>query len=130
VETALAMGVIGFGLIGLLGLMPIGMSSYRDAVDRTAETQIFQGLNARIQQTDYSELNAAWPKNEAYSFDDRGIQVAKGAGLYTAEVEIADPPTLLGAASKDVSTVRVVITNKTDANRKSRFISYVSDNGR
>lgn len=131
VETALAMGVIGFGLVGLLGLMPIGMSNYRDARDRTAEAQIFQGLNSRIQQTDYSQLKTAWPSGTVYGFDERGIEQKDASkALYTAEVVISDPPSILAASAANASTVSLVITTKTDANRKSRYISYVSNNGR
>jgi uncharacterized protein (TIGR02598 family) len=130
VETALAMGVIGFGLVGLLGLMPIGMSNYRDARDRTAEAQIFQGLNSRIQQTDYSKLTTVWP-GTVYGFDERGIELKDTSkALYTAEVIISDPPSILAASAANASTVSLVITTKTDANRKSRYISYVSNNGR
>ena len=43
-ETVIALGIIAVALVPMIGLLPIGMNTYRDAVDRTMGARISQQI--------------------------------------------------------------------------------------
>src|SRR4026209_237612 len=57
VEISLALGIIGFAFVALLGLLPAGLNIFRESVDTANETWIMQDLNSMIQVTDWSKLD-------------------------------------------------------------------------
>jgi uncharacterized protein (TIGR02598 family) len=56
VEVTVATGIAAFGIITLLGLLPSGMSMFRDAMNVTVSSQIAQRLIKEAVQTDYDLL--------------------------------------------------------------------------
>ena len=49
VEVTLAIGIIAFAFVALFGLLPMGMTTFRAAVDSTNDTSIMQDLNSMVQ---------------------------------------------------------------------------------
>jgi uncharacterized protein (TIGR02598 family) len=77
VEVALAIGIIAFAFVALLGLIPTGLNTFRDAIDKTNETIIVADLNSMLQVTDWSKL-AGLDYNssqEIYYYNDEGRPV-------------------------------------------------------
>lgn len=79
VETALALGIVGFAFVGLMGMLPAGLATFRSAVDTTVGAQIAQRVAADAQQADFDKLV---PKSstdfvvlETRYFDDQGNEV-------------------------------------------------------
>lgn len=56
VEIMLAIAVIAFAFIGLLGLLPAGLTTFRQAMDTSVGAQIAQRIAGEIQETDYATL--------------------------------------------------------------------------
>lgn len=56
VEVVLAMGIVGFAVVAVLGLLSVGLDQYRTAVDTTVCSQIGQRLINDAQQADFSKL--------------------------------------------------------------------------
>jgi uncharacterized protein (TIGR02598 family) len=52
VETVLAIGIVAFGLVSLLGLMPVGLSTFRSAMDASISSEIVQHVVSDLRQTD------------------------------------------------------------------------------
>lgn len=56
VEVALALGIIAFALIPVIGLVPIGLSSFRKGIDLSVGAQITQHIIEEAQQSDFETL--------------------------------------------------------------------------
>lgn len=79
IETALALGIVAFAFVGLMGMLPAGLATFRGAVDTTVGAQIAQRVAADAQQADFDKLV---PKSstdfvilETRYFDDQGNEV-------------------------------------------------------
>lgn len=96
VETALALGIVAFAMIPLLGLLPIGLQMSHNASDLTLSAQIAQRLAGMIQQAGYSSFQASsgtpGPADVYYYFDAEGqpLKSVNGAAptssVYTANI--------------------------------------------
>jgi len=82
VEVVLAIGVVAFAFVALLGLLPAGMSQFRKAIDTTVATQIAQRIIDDCQQTDFDVLTQSsisqpnlTPVQSYRYFDERGVEV-------------------------------------------------------
>ena len=57
VEVVLAVGVIAFAFVAILGLLPAGLTQFRQAIDNSVTSQIAQRIIMEAQQTDFDVLN-------------------------------------------------------------------------
>lgn len=145
VEVVIALGVIAFAFVPMVGMLPLGLDVSRQAIDTTVAAQIAQQLNTEAQQTDFSrlsELAEASLAAPAY-FDDQGNKVAASAdAIYEAIYDIATTTALPGEVSTQrLATVTICILN-TKSSRTSRepdlrknpdakkVIALIPDNGR
>ncbi len=100
IEVVMAIGVVAFALVAIIGLLPAGMSVYRNAAANSAATQIFEKVLADARQTDFSVLiyqGAGQPNSAATSgrafrepklryFDEAGEEVVpRSGGALSAE---------------------------------------------
>lgn len=51
IEVTLALGIAGFCLIAILGLLPVGLSSNQTATEQTASVNIISGIAADLRAT-------------------------------------------------------------------------------
>lgn len=56
VEVVLAVGVISFAFVAILGLIPAGLAQFRQAMDNSVGTQIAQRITLECEQTDFYTL--------------------------------------------------------------------------
>lgn len=114
VEVTLAIGIVSFSLLAILGLMPVGLTTMRQAMDSTIETQIVRQISAEMLLTPFSQLGDAVNKPPR-CFDDEGqLQSAETANTrYWATLSLANPvfPGSANATvlSNSLSAVRVVV---------------------
>jgi uncharacterized protein (TIGR02598 family) len=125
VEISLAIGIIAFAFVALLGLLPTGLTIFRSSVDTANETWIMQDLNSMIQVTDWSKLDAMSfeTSGEIYYYDEEGRltdtektpsaeAVVKARRLYAVKL-IVEPmfqPVQTGMSSHDeIKNARRVI---------------------
>lgn len=78
VEVVSSLGIVSFGLIALLGLLPMGLQVSREARESTAEAQINQYLSNLARQTETSRLPEILDPRVFY-FDRQGLPVAADA---------------------------------------------------
>lgn len=126
VEVALALGIMAFAIAGIVGLIPFGLTSFRQAMNNTAESAIVQGLTNEILLTDFSNLKTmANSQGKAYYFDADGdpVQTA-AAALYTAQIRFTDlhpnTPTScnpLNTLSSSAGTTALITITKIDKTR-------------
>jgi len=74
VEITLAIGIIAFAFVALIGMLPVGLNTYRAAIDTTNEMIIMQNFNSMIQVTDWARVKSLGyeTSREIYYFDEEG----------------------------------------------------------
>jgi uncharacterized protein (TIGR02598 family) len=75
VEISLALGIIAFAFIALLGLLPIGLQTFRTAIDTGNEARIVQSLFSRLLATEFEKVQTLDFENskEIFYFDEEGM---------------------------------------------------------
>jgi uncharacterized protein (TIGR02598 family) len=81
VEVVLALGMMSFAMISVVGLIPVGLGNFRDARRLSIEAGIAQRLSGDLRLAGRSVAAGS------YYFDDQGAPVEEAAALYVARVE-------------------------------------------
>jgi len=133
VEVVLAVGVISFAFVAILGLLPAGLHQFRQAMDNSVAAQISQRIIQDAQQSDFDILTdvahvdpslqlpftsmvypvSGAPRSVRY-FDEQGNEVVTQSStpsqteaadiVYTVNTRIVPWPTLPGTQQADVTT--------------------------
>jgi len=113
VEVVLAIGIVSFAFVFMFSLLPLGLTTFRQAVDTTVGSQIVQRVINEAQQTDYTALTNSGT-TQRY-FDDQGNESATiNNSLYTVQVTVngtTSLPNSVGAQSSNLATVAVQIAD-------------------
>lgn len=103
VEVALALGIVAFAFVSLFGLLPAGLTTFRNAIDTGNETRIVQTFVSKVIATDFENLKTKVDfasTNEIIYFDEEGTQVdtsikqvasKKLNRIYGAKLFVDDP---------------------------------------
>ncbi|CAN5346321.1 hypothetical protein BH09VER1_BH09VER1_27950 [soil metagenome] len=123
VEVVLAIGIVSFAMVSILGLIPVGLHTFRSAMDLSVEAGIAQKLVADVQRTDFQNLQST-----NFCFDDQGIPVAPAGAVFTAQV--AQPQALAadGIMQSNASawTVLIKISNRMNPSLTNSYPVVVS----
>ena len=120
VEVAMAMAIVGFAMISLIGLLPMGLSNFRQAMNNTVESQIVQSITNQIQLSSFNNLTTS--TTPSYYDADGNLLTSAAGAVYTATTTVSSvqspkyPVTLsnsAGAATADAITITIV--NNTQA---------------
>lgn len=112
VETTMAIGIVAFALVGMLGLLPAGLTTFRKAMDTSTSSHIVQQMVTDLQQGDFGALSQ--PQAIRY-FDDQGNSMTSPAeadgtqALYYVNTVAQTPSSLPGGPSSSLATVTVEI---------------------
>lgn len=148
VEVVLAIGIVAFAFLPLLGLMPIGLNTSRQAIDTTMEAQIVQQMTSLAQQTDFSNLPTmvknplvTTPASNLVYFDGNGNITTAASAMYKASFS-APTSTVLpgGATTSNLNTITIYILSTHTLNGMSttdlstntaskKYIVFVANNG-
>lgn len=141
VEVVVAIGIIAFAFVPLMGLLPLGLDVSRQAIDTTVQAQIAQQLTTQAQQTDFSQiksLNTGSGANSGWFFDDQGNKCAQAGAIYQATLNVSPTTTLPGLVNittTKLATVTISVINlksqqpNKDADSR-KFVVLIPDNGR
>lgn len=72
VEVTLAVGLVSFAVITILGLMPIGLAALHKVIDTTEEAQIVRQIGAQAVLTPYSSLGTTF-SSQTFYYDQDGV---------------------------------------------------------
>jgi uncharacterized protein (TIGR02598 family) len=77
IEIALTLGVLSFGFLATFGLIPVGMGTYRQAMDTSIGSQIVQRVLNDAKQTDFNTLISSGTSSTPSFryFDNQGDEV-------------------------------------------------------
>jgi len=87
VEVALALGIIGFAFTAIMGLVPIGLCTARNAAETSVCSQIVQRVAGDLKQTDFNALDSGTTE----SFDDQANMLASSSAagkIYDVQVQL------------------------------------------
>lgn len=83
VEVVLALGMMSFAMVSVLGLIPVGLGNFRDARKLSVESGIAQRLAGDLRLAEAAGRSTAAGH---FYFDDQGTPVAEDAALYIARI--------------------------------------------
>jgi uncharacterized protein (TIGR02598 family) len=115
VEVTIAIGVVAFGFIASLGLLPKGLTTFRSAMDNSVGAQIAQRVLNDSQQQDFDSLIANGSTNAVRYFDDQGNELTvanKARAIYHANTRVLIDTTMPGGTvNSNIVTVTIQVAN-------------------
>ena len=85
VEVVIAIGIVAFAFVAILGLLPSGLKTFRQAMDQTIVTRVTQMVGNEAQQADFDNIINI--TNPPYYFDDQGDPVTNASkAIYVAQL--------------------------------------------
>ena len=124
VEVVMAIGIISFALVAVIGMIPVGLSTMRDAMDDNTAAQIANQITGEVLLTPFSKLDANFSAAVFY-YDDQGIRKDSQSDKtrYWAETSLVNAsypgssnvPTANPVANS-LATVRVNLITASSAN--------------
>ena len=131
----MAIGLVSFCLLTVMGLLPVGLSTLRQAIDQTVESQIAQKLAGEILLTPYSQLTK-YAGTNVY-FDDAGSAVAPVSDpRYKVQIILTNPvyPGSLNAPANtpianSIQTVQMNIVKMPGDAQSNRYTIQVPNSG-
>jgi uncharacterized protein (TIGR02598 family) len=93
IEVILAIGIISFAMLPMLGMIAIGMTTFKSSLSETIQTQILQQLYAEVQQTSFANLSSVL--GTVRYFDGDGLEVSPDKMAYSSVTREADQATVL-----------------------------------
>ena len=99
IEVMMAIGIVAFAIIPVMGLLPTGLSINRQAIEATVSSQIVSRISQELAQSDFSSLPASSTGLLTYLFDNQGNLVGSGTGTSSFKFTstIASSPNQSGA---------------------------------
>lgn len=114
VEVVIAVGIAASTVTLMIGLLPAGLSNFREAMNVTVSSQLGQRLLYEAAQTDYTTLTATPLTKPWRYFDEEGTELPGAAGaafhvLTRVQPTTAIPTTAGGVAQPNLATVIVQV---------------------
>ena len=112
VEVTMAIGIFGFAFTAIIGLIPMGLNNFRQAMDASVGAQICQRVINDVQQTDFDTLTGT-SSVDRY-FDEEGNEVAKATEyVYQIKTVVSSTTATPNATASfsSLATVLVQIAN-------------------
>ena len=115
VEIVIAVGVVSFALIALLGLLPAGLKTFKGTMNMAVGSQIAQRVFNDIQVSDWSTIGAT-----NRFFDEQGNELTNSNAvncIYWVQVTTTNAATgtnstrFMSSTSTNLMTVTVVVAN-------------------
>ena len=108
IELVLSLGVLSFAFVGLLGLLPAGMSTFGKAIDSSVTIQISQRV---VDEAVESDFNTFISKAQAVRyFDDQANELPdKKGAIYYVNVRTVAPSLIPGAADTNTNLAAITV---------------------
>lgn len=120
VETVMAIGIVVFAMLPIMGLVPVGLGNLREAISSTVESQILQTMSNEILLTKYDTVVQKYQAGVTSTYDEEGTLLSSIAGvsaptaspasqtLYTVTVTLKDVSPLASAAVSTASKCALI----------------------
>ena len=131
IEATVALGILSFAIVGLIGLMPVGLQTMREAMDDSATSLIARRFIGEFRQNSLDAiLTQPMPQR---SFDFEGQEVAKESdplAVYKAQATATLTSGAAGdaASSPNLVKVEIVISPLNSTLPGRSYVAYVARN--
>ena len=134
VEVTLALGIVAFAVIPILGLLPVGLDSFSSSMDRSIKSQISQRIITDLQQTDFDTLTQSQTGARQLApryFDNEGNELGSSVGaIYWVNVVVAtDTPLPSGNPLDTLATVAIQVASNPGGKTMDANSSYAGSGG-
>jgi uncharacterized protein (TIGR02598 family) len=134
VEVAIALGVVAFAVVSLVGVLPVALASYRDSMDSSLRTNVIQQIVAELSQVPFGDVT----DSPSRLFDDQGIELVTGTveerrvkAIYEARYTVLPDQILVNEPNQSLKKVKVEILTARGENQPAAatFTLFVPNNG-
>ncbi len=99
VEVTLAIAVLSFAMLALMGTLPVGLGSLNQSMARTVVSNILRGVSSEVRQSDFAALTALSVTGKSAGltwFDAEGFPADSDPSrqAFAAVVAVTDPGTV------------------------------------
>jgi uncharacterized protein (TIGR02598 family) len=128
IEVTIAIGIVGFALLAVMGAISTGSNIQRQAINATIQAQIMQNVMGALRQSDWTLLTG-WNGTNLY-FDSRGVATNQAAAVYMATPTVSASVSLPGAtANTNMARVSVQILKNNSTNESVTVSAIIANNG-
>lgn len=125
VEVVLALGLFGFAMVAVLGMLPLCLQSAKQSIDITRQSAIVEYISSCLEQKVFSNLNA--PQELEWTFDYDGSPTAdSGKICYTVTGTAGGAIVLPGTGGPSSDLVRVTLTIASPAGLRKTTLSVAN----
>ena len=130
IEVTVAIGIVSFAFVSLLGLIPLGLDNFHWAMNSSVGSQIGQAVLNDAQQTDFSTLTGgqatpflmAAGSNTILYFDDQGNALPSAVGAIYQAIALVTPVTMVPNAGNTGLTTLATVTVQVASNPGNQAI--------
>lgn len=133
VEVTLALGLVSFAFVAILGLLPTGLTSLRESMNQTVEAQILRSISSQCVVSDFNHLST----NGLY-FNDEGLPATAATSFFSVKVT-TNTPIYPGSTrgenlGESITTLRVEMVSKPSpdaiSGRTNYYTLHVANSGK
>jgi uncharacterized protein (TIGR02598 family) len=111
-EVMIAMGIVASVMVALLGMIPLGVRSVREATNMTITGRIAQEVISNVQQANWADVLAQYD-GKTFRFDNEGFAIRNDSKVdrpsFTAKVTIPRDEVKIGETKYDVNTLKKIL---------------------
>lgn len=112
VEVTMALGLASFSLLAIVGLLPVGLKTFRDSRVETALGGIQRQMRGEVEAVPFESLtNGSFTAGKFY-FSDEGTLLPGSSGAYyeaSTELTNTSAPGLAATAESSIRTLKVTL---------------------
>ena len=118
IEVTIALGILAFALVGIMGLMPVGLRTMGDAIDDNSSSLIARRLVGEARQSSLDALITNTFTTRYFDFEGQEVASASSPlSVYMAN-------TTVSAQSSNLALVSITVSKNNSGNRT--FVSHVA----
>lgn len=111
VEVTIAMGIVSFALVTLLGVVPVGLIATQDAMRQTARSQIIKQISSDLGMMPFAKLGNYLGSNQYYDYNGcRSVGTNERIFVATMTKALPSYPGSSNLSGLDERFKRVVVT--------------------
>ena len=114
VEVVMAIGILSFAMVPLVGMLPTGLNTFRNSIDRSVSTQIAQRIISEARQTGFTNLSSL-QVNRYFTDEGDATTETSPNRIYVARTDVitqvAVPGTGTTFSNASLAQVRVRVAN-------------------
>lgn len=129
IEVLLSLGIVSFAFMALCGVLPVGLQTYREAMDATCRANIVRVISAELVQAPYATIDALKGTDRFFSDQGLGVTVQSDARFRVRYENILGSTSLFGAANASLKPVTIDISSVQGGRSLSRVTLFIADNG-